>query len=266
MTDLVRYCTRVKRFPSTSTRAIRMRAMRAYKAMKANEENVGLEIQSDDVQGNVSDVNVEGNISVDNGEGNISVDNGEENVSEFERSFEMEIDSSSPYHSPSSFSTRTESPTGTSYMDIEDIAEKLTKADQFRRKLANWALTVPQKQVTSLLRILHSPESISELHSLPWDARALVQTPRNAVSRPMGTCGWYHHFGVESSIIRTLNELKLKHIPDKLKLFIHVDGFQASRSSTGEVWPILGFIDEIGLNAPFAMGMYYGTGKPSDAN
>ena len=33
-----------------------------------------------------------------------------------------------------------------------------------------------------------------------------------------------------------------------------------------ERWPILGFIDEIGLNAPFAMGIYYGTGKPSDSN
>ena len=194
--------------------------------MKAKEENVGLEIQSDDLKGNVSDGNVEENISVDNVEGN---------VSEFERSFETGINSPSPYHSPSSFSPRTESPTGTSYMDIEDNAEKLTKADQFRRKLTDWALTVPQKQVTSLLRILHSPESISELHSLPWDARALVQTPRNAVSRRMGTCRWYHHFGVETSIIRTLNVLQLKYIPEKLKLFIHVDGFQASRSSNGEM-------------------------------
>ena len=43
--------------------------------------------------------------------------------------------------------------------------------------------------------------------------------PRNAVCRRMGTCGWYHYFGVESSIIRTLSVLQFKHIPEKLKLF-----------------------------------------------
>ena len=151
MTDLIRYCTRVKHFPSTSPRAIRMRAMRAYKAMKANEENVGLEIQSDDV------------------EGNIPVDN-------VERSFETGINSPSTYHS-----LRTESSTETSYMDVEDNAE-------FRRKLADWASTVPQTQVTSLLSILHSVRSISELHSLPNDATSLLHTPaRNVVAKSAAT-------------------------------------------------------------------------------
>lgn len=47
---------------------------------------------------------------------------------------------------------------------------------------------------------------------------------------------------------------------------MNIDGFPLFRSSSGQFWPILGRLENIGKWEPFIIGLFYGNSKPKNAS
>ncbi|KYM94043.1 hypothetical protein ALC62_15348, partial [Cyphomyrmex costatus] len=103
---------------------------------------------------------------------------------------------------------------------------------------------------------------------LPCDVRSLLLTPRNvSINFKSIGRGHYIHFGLSSTLERSIkiyfNFLKTKEI----KLNLNIDGLPLSKSSDSQFWPIMASIEEIDVyTLPFIIGAYHGMCKPNDAN
>jgi hypothetical protein len=47
---------------------------------------------------------------------------------------------------------------------------------------------------------------------------------------------------------------------------LNIDGFPLFRSSSGQFWPILGRLENIGKWEPFIIGLFYGNSKPKNVS
>ena len=136
-------------------------------------------------------------------------------------------------------------------------------SESLSHQLAEWAHTFNISQVAlgSLLQILRGSGT-----DLPKDPRTLLQTPK-VVNVANVAGGSYFYFGVASAIqSRTRMCFATLCNVCELNLHINVDGLPLSRSSTVQLWPILGRIHEIPNCEPFVIGVYGGCEKPNSAH
>jgi len=103
---------------------------------------------------------------------------------------------------------------------------------------------------------------------LPKDVRVLLKTPRNTSAniKCLGN-GRYIHFGISSTLKRSI-QIYCKFIKgNEIKLNINIDGLPLSKSSGSQFWPIMASIEDIDVyTLPFIIGIYHDMCKPNDAN
>ena len=77
--------------------------------------------------------------------------------------------------------------------------------------------------------------------------------------------GYYYHFGVKQCIEQCLAcDPKLQQL-NKLNLQVNIDGLLLFKSSSMQLWPLLGLIQESSDSAlPFTIGIYAGHHKPNN--
>lgn len=137
----------------------------------------------------------------------------------------------------------------------------LSAAASIRDDVTNWAghFQISHIAVTALLSILrkHGFDSY-----LPKNSKTLMKTPRYTNVRKIAP-GEYFHNGLKSGIIMFLqnNQDNIDSVP----LQISIDGLPISKSSTNQLWPILGSVIP-NLYDIFLIGCYFGSKKPYDCN
>jgi len=138
-----------------------------------------------------------------------------------------------------------------------------TKID-LQNKIANWSIecNVPHTTLNKLLKILKE-EDYLPLKLLPLDSRTLLNI-KSSITTDIKEVnpGKYYHFGLENGIIYNSKKLNLDNI---IKIVIGVDGLPLSKSSSSQLWPILGYIHPHHENV-FPIGIYHGNQKPNDSN
>ncbi|XP_070152031.1 uncharacterized protein [Polyergus mexicanus] len=116
--------------------------------------------------------------------------------------------------------------------------ENANTTDDFKNSLAVWA-TEYQISHTALRALLQRLKQHSCFSKLLLDARSLLQTPRRQEIRIV-TPGTYYHFGLLNSVLDILTSIK-DNI-DCVKIAINIDGLPLSKSSSQQLWPILGSV------------------------
>lgn len=102
--------------------------------------------------------------------------------------------------------------------------------------------------------------------NLPKDPRTLLSTDvKKSVMKLAG--GEYHHFGLKECILAELSlcNVHAEMLP-QVMIDINIDGLPIFKSSSGQVWPILGLIKSLPVKNPFVIGIYYGNSKPCDVH
>lgn len=122
--------------------------------------------------------------------------------------------------------------------------------------LSDWATTfnIPQNAVSGLLKGLKKHTCFSHF---PVDCRTLLDTPKQtSLNIQSVKPGSYFHFGFASSDLKSI------------KLAIGIDGLPISKSSGGQLWPIMAYIiTDLPLpKKVFPVGIYYGFEKPKGSN
>lgn len=132
--------------------------------------------------------------------------------------------------------------------------------NNFKEMLTLWAIThkINHSALSDLLKLLNNFDSSLDL---PKDSRSLLKTPRSTVVRQMSP-GMYCHYGLKKSILKVLEMEKISR--EVVEIKINVDGCPIAKSSSMDLWPILGCV--VGSKNVFCIGSYYGSGKPTDAN
>lgn len=123
---------------------------------------------------------------------------------------------------------------------------------------------IPHNAANELLQIFKKHGHIE----LPNDVRVLLSTPRNVsiYMRPVGN-GRYIHFGLSSSLKRSIQMYSTFIKESEIKLNINIDGLPISKSSGSQFWPIMASIEGVDIyTLPFIIGIYYGMCKPKDVN
>lgn len=112
-----------------------------------------------------------------------------------------------------------------------------------------------------ILKILKS--HISD--DLPIDARTLLKTPRTIIIKEVIPEDYYN-FGLQNRVINFLIQHDNFSLTETdIEIIINIDGLRISKSSSGQLWPILGSI--FPYNHVFMIGLYYGKqSKPNDSN
>jgi len=136
------------------------------------------------------------------------------------------------------------------------------KEEIIKQSLGQWAVdcNVPQSTVNKLLNILKFE---TPLTFLPKDCRTLLKTGSSKILNIRDVKpGNYYHFGLRNGIIKYSSILPLSaHI----KIAVGVDGLPISKSSSGQLCPILAYIIPY-HDCVFPVGIYYGFLKPLDSN
>lgn len=134
--------------------------------------------------------------------------------------------------------------------------------NDFEAFLVQWACThhishVALSHLLTGLRTAHPTFS-----NFPKCAKTLLRTPRSSVITEIFP-GQYCHLGVEYGILQFLSRNK-NTVSSPIQIQIGIDGLPISKSSSNQLWPILGRImpdDKV-----FLIGCYFGKTKPADAN
>ena len=134
-------------------------------------------------------------------------------------------------------------------------------------KLSAWAIAfnVSNASFASLLDILRDQHP-----DFPKDPRTLRSIPRNIELKSVAG-SQYFHLGLKKGIISKLMLIS-QHQPEEfrrlkqLSLQFNVDGLPLFKSVPGEFWPILCLIENVSCKIPFAVGVYYGKQKPTNAD
>lgn len=134
--------------------------------------------------------------------------------------------------------------------------------DDVKKYLGEWAVdcNVPQSTVNRLLCILKCK---AQLEYLPKDCRTLLKsTSTKFLNIREVKPGIYYHFGIKKGIQRYSSMLTTN---EQIKIAIGIDGLPISKSSSGQLWPILAYIIPH-RKYVFPVGIYYGKEKPQDSN
>ncbi len=146
--------------------------------------------------------------------------------------------------------------------DSEDSDNEVNETFSLSDSISNWAIhfgisLVALTALLGILRICHP--------DLPKDARALLKT-RTKYSILDRAGGQYHYFGILSSLRNTLS--KYTHTLSDgfvLKLQVNIDGLPLFKSSSLQLWPILGLLLSVPMKEPVVIGLLCGQKKPCSA-
>ncbi|KMQ86929.1 transposase domain-containing protein [Lasius niger] len=95
---------------------------------------------------------------------------------------------------------------------------------------------------------------------LPLDPRCIVLTPVYVNIKALNN-GSYIHVGIKQGLVkRMVNGIKPNCL--QLDIEINIDGLPISKSSSVDVWPILGRCIGLYDQRPFVIGLFCGSGKP----
>ena len=149
--------------------------------------------------------------------------------------------------------------TSESDSELSDSDEVLNLAEC----LAEWVrqFDISRAAVTSLLHLLHRYHP-----SLPIDGRTLLHTPRSTAVKEMAGNASYRHIGIQANIekLYAANPNDTCFTTGSLELQINVDGLPIFKSSSFQLWPILGLVKGSSDELPFTVGIYGGNQKPAD--
>lgn len=111
----------------------------------------------------------------------------------------------------------------------------------------------------SLLTILRKT---STFKTLPKDSRTFLMTPKITLLRTI-TPGLYNHFGILNSLDNIFKNVV--SVPSIIKVSINIDGLSLSKSSSSQLYPILGIVKNYkpSDNIVFPIGIYHGNKKSS---
>ncbi|XP_065644387.1 uncharacterized protein LOC136075366 [Hydra vulgaris] len=139
--------------------------------------------------------------------------------------------------------------------------ENVCKCD-IRDQLATWVVThnISTTAVTALLHILW----LAGLN-VPKDERTLMETPKKVSNIIARAGGSYYYVGVKTALLSALSQLNESTLSDisALSLNINVDGIPLFHSSNMQLWPILGYVNELPKKQVFIIGLYTGKTKPT---
>jgi len=127
----------------------------------------------------------------------------------------------------------------------------------------NWAILsrASHASINMLLSNLrcHFPE-------LPSDARTILRASVIPVKTLEFKNGSFEYYGLFDALKRINKNADLPQNLDTsnspTRIYFNIDGIPISKSSSNQLWPILGKLD--GYCDPFIVGIFRGTGKPSD--
>lgn len=146
--------------------------------------------------------------------------------------------------------------------DSEHSEDERPETFSLSDSISNWAIhfgisLVALTALLCILRICHP--------DLPKDARTLLKTKtKYTILERAG--GQYHYFGILSSLRNTLSKY-VHTLADgfSLKLQINIDGLPLFKSSSLQLWPILGLLLSVPMKEPVVIGLFCGPKKPSSA-
>lgn len=96
------------------------------------------------------------------------------------------------------------------------------------------------------------------MSELPKDSQTLLRTPRT-VQTTTKCGGTFGYVGIENGINKAFSFLSLN--TDAIKLVVNIDGLPLSKSSSSQLWPILGSINNSNLVFPIAI--FHAYAKPN---
>lgn len=114
-------------------------------------------------------------------------------------------------------------------------------------------------KILCLLRTHHC------FHHLPCSTKTLLKTPRVPLETIKMDLGEYYHIDLTKHIMRKLQYLSPKKIPQYIEIDLHTDGMSIHKSTGTQFWPIQFRISNIINDNPSIIGIYMGSKKPSDA-
>lgn len=123
--------------------------------------------------------------------------------------------------------------------------------------IVTWAVeeNISHVSLSKLLKIL---KSHSCLNYLPSDPRTLLKTPNKLTIVKELYPGIYHHFGLENGLNQYLKKNKEFLLNNtEIEIIISVDGLPLSKSSSNNLWPILGSIYKTSF--VFLIGAFHST-------
>ncbi|CAN7947337.1 unnamed protein product [Ixodes hexagonus] len=130
-------------------------------------------------------------------------------------------------------------------------------ASSLASDLACWVTSnnIPLKHVNSLLGTLrkHHPE-------LPKDARTLLGTPKMPQVKKTAS-GESFYFGLHKTLKKRVQS-GLRIPGNQLSLIINIDGLPLAKSTSSQLWVILGLLDESVDRRPFIVAAFHGHTKP----
>lgn len=110
----------------------------------------------------------------------------------------------------------------------------------------------------SVLKVFHP--------NLPKDSRTLLKTPGQYDIKDVQG-GSYHHFGVIDSLSSLLtNANDVCRDVDGFWLQVSIDGLPLFKSSSVQLWPIVGMVVKPFVSDPFLIGLYCGEKKPGSVD
>lgn len=144
-----------------------------------------------------------------------------------------------------------ESSTSSSDLDSESEQESLVHC--LRRWYCSSRINLSQlKSLLSELKHFHP--------DLPSDLRTIVSTAVSTEVRSLSN-GEYVHIGIQQRMVRRAPS-GIQPDTNRLGIDINIDGLPISKSSTVDVWPILGRCAQFVDSRPFVIGIFCGSGKP----
>lgn len=134
-----------------------------------------------------------------------------------------------------------------------------------KNELSNWAVSqkIPHNALNKLLNILlHCTEN--DLKDLPKDSRTLLKTPKNLSFRNVAP-GQYCHIGIKKGLEDLHQKSKVTPNCD-IRIKVNIDGLPLAKSTSSQVYPILGITKIFDQEKVFLIGCYHGYSKPKEFN
>lgn len=139
----------------------------------------------------------------------------------------------------------------------EESEDDKISDDILTKDLAAWAteFKLTREGLNSLLGIIRK-----QGHTVPKDARTLLQTPRTV--EVLDKCGGqYKYYGIEDGLMKVFEQNPfMAETVDPIKMLVNIDGIPIFKSCGTQFWPILCSIEN---KVPFLVALFYGSSKPT---
>jgi len=150
--------------------------------------------------------------------------------------------------------------------DLSSDEEVINESSELQKDLAMWAIDhkLTHAAIGGLLGILRK-----WFNDLPKDPRTLLHTNTSLISREVAG-GSYCHIGIANGISDKISKSSASG-SGTVALQVNVDGLPLYKSSSAQLWPILGMVENYRdfelsreCGSPFVIGVFHGHSKPLD--